>query len=150
MPTHFRGPARVVRALNAYITLVRASESVTARLLPRLERAGLSASQFGALEALYHLGPLCQADLGRKLLKTGGNVTMVVRNLERRGLVRRERGRDRRFNTVHLTPAGRRIIARVFPGHAAAIAREMAVLVPREQEHLRRLCRMLGLKRRKE
>jgi hypothetical protein len=43
-----------------------------------------------------------------------------------------------------LTQPGRRLIERVFPGHARAIEREMSNLAPREQEELRRLCRKLG------
>jgi MarR family transcriptional regulator, 2-MHQ and catechol-resistance regulon repressor len=143
--TRYRGTKDEVRALNAFIKLVRAAESVGARLSGSLTEAGLTDSQFGALEALYHLGPLHQRELGAKLLRSSGNVTMVVDNLEKSGLVRRERGaRDRRFVTVHLTDAGRRLIARLFPRHAARIAAEMSALAPAEQDELGRLCRKLG------
>jgi MarR family transcriptional regulator, 2-MHQ and catechol-resistance regulon repressor len=146
MPTHYRGSDDEVRALNAYIKLIRGAESVTSRLAPGLEAAGLTTSQFGALEALFHRGPMCQRELGRKLLKSGGNVTLVVDNLEKRGLVRRERERrDRRFVTVHLTEEGQQLIAEYFPRHAAAIVEQMAVLTPSEQHELGRLCRKLGL-----
>ena len=47
--------------------------------------AGLSTSQFAVLDALLHLGPLCQKDLGEKILKTSGNMTMVIDNLEKGG-----------------------------------------------------------------
>jgi MarR family 2-MHQ and catechol resistance regulon transcriptional repressor len=145
MGTHYRGTKDEVRALSAFIKLVRAAESVGARLSPGLAKVGLTEGQFGALEALYHLGPLHQRELGAKLLRSGGNVTMVVDNLEKRGLVRRERGvEDRRFVTVHLTDAGRRLIARIFPRHAARVTEEMSVLTPAEQDELGRLCRKLG------
>ncbi|MBI2900259.1 MAG: MarR family transcriptional regulator [Planctomycetes bacterium] len=150
MGTRYRGSPGAVRALNAYVALVRAAESVTARLQPRIDRAGLTVSQFGALEALLHLGPLCQKELGTKLLKSGGNITMVVDNLERRGLARRVRGEDRRFMAVHLAPAGRRLLRRIFPGHVEAIVREMAILSAVEQKKLRVLCRMLGLQERRD
>lgn len=104
MPTHYRGSAQERAALDAYIKLMRAADSVTARLDPLMRAADLTVGQFGALEALLHRGPLCQRDLGRKLLRSGGNITVVVGNLARRGLVRRHRGRqDRRFVTVTLT-----------------------------------------------
>ncbi len=145
MPTHFRGTAHQARALNAYICLMRAAESLTARLVPLM--GGLTPSQFGTLEALLHLGPLAQRDLGRKLLKSGGNVTMVVDNLEARALVRRTRGpRDRRVVTVALTPAGRRLIRSLFPRHVRGIVEEMKCLTAREQDALRALCRRLGRK----
>jgi MarR family 2-MHQ and catechol resistance regulon transcriptional repressor len=120
---------------------------VGSRLNGLLTGAGVTESQFGALEALYHLGSLHQRDLGEKLLRSSGNITMVVDNLEKRGLVRRERGtEDRRFVTVHLTEPGRRLIAGLFPRHLANIVQEMSALTNAEQEELGRLCRKLGKK----
>ncbi|NUO15561.1 MAG: MarR family transcriptional regulator, partial [Planctomycetaceae bacterium] len=88
MPTHYQGSESEVRALNVYIKLMRASESVTARLSAFLQSTeGLTVSQFGILEALYHLGPLNQSQIGEKMLKSGGNITTVIDNLEKRGLV---------------------------------------------------------------
>jgi MarR family 2-MHQ and catechol resistance regulon transcriptional repressor len=145
MGTRYKGAKREIRALNAFINLVRAGESVVGRLAPLMEEAGLTVSQFGALETLFHLGPMCQRELGQKLLKTGGNVTMVVNNLERRGLVSRSRsGKDRRRVTVLLTREGRALIERAFPAVLAGIVGEMSVLGPSEQEELRRLCRIVG------
>ena len=151
MGTHYRGTPEEVRALDAYIKLMRAAESVTARLSRRMAASGLTVSQFGVLEALLHLGPLCQRELGRKLLKSSGNITLVVDNLEKRGLVRRRReGADRRFVTVHLTEKGHRLIRSVFPDVAAAIVEEMGALTASQQETLGRLCRRLGLKERRK
>jgi MarR family 2-MHQ and catechol resistance regulon transcriptional repressor len=97
------------------------------------------------LEALLHLGPLCQRDLGEKLLRSGGNIVMVVDNLEKRGVVERKRGKqDRRFVTVRLTGKGRRLIARIFPCHVAVLVKEMGALSASEQEKLGHLCRRLG------
>lgn len=145
MPTHFPGTEEETRALNAYITLLRAADSVVARLQPRLTEAGLTWTQFGALEALLHLGPMNQGELGRKLLKSGGNLVVVIDHLEARGWVRRERrGDDRRCVTVHLTGEGRKFIEEVFPGHLAGVVREMGVLSPGQQETLRSLCRTVG------
>ena len=144
--THYRGRPAEVRALNAYIKLTRAVSSVGARLSRPLADQGLTPTQLGVLEALLHLGPLGQRVLGEKLLMSGGNITTVVDNLERRELVRRERsGDDRRNVTVHLTTDGRRLIASVFPGHAAAIAEAFSVLTTAEQDELARLTKKLGL-----
>lgn len=145
MPTHHKGRPDTVRALNAYINLARASDSLLGRMSAQLEREGLTTGQFGVLEALLHIGPMCQHTLGKKLLRSGGNITMVVDNLEKHGWVRRERQEDdRRLIKIHLTPQGRKLIERVFPEHASAIKKEMSVLQPREQESLRRICRKLG------
>jgi MarR family transcriptional regulator, 2-MHQ and catechol-resistance regulon repressor len=145
MPSHYKGPESTVRALNAYINLARASNSMIARMARQLEPFRLTMSQFGVLEAVLHLGPMKQRALADKLLCGGANITMVVDHLEERGLVRRERqSGDRRTILVHLTAAGRKLIERVFVAHAAAIAHLMAALSPREQKQLRALCRKVG------
>ena len=145
MPTHYQGNARETRALNAYINLARASDSLLARLTAHVEAGGLTLGQFAVLEALLHLGPMCQKELGEKLLRSDGNITIVLDNLERHGWVRRERQKeDRRRMLVRLTPAGKCLIAGYFPSHAKEVVAQMRRLSPKEQEELRRLCRKLG------
>ncbi|MCG6963431.1 MAG: MarR family transcriptional regulator [Acidobacteria bacterium] len=134
------------RALGAYVKLMRAAESVTAHLSIGLREVRLTTSQIGVLEALYHLGPMCQGDLSAKLLKSNANLTVVVGNLERRGLVSRcPDPEDRRRVIVTLTANGHRLISKVFPAHAARITRRFSVLDTSEQELLAALCRRLGL-----
>lgn len=141
-----KGSGKELAALDAYMKLVRAADSVTPRIHRHLDQAGLTISQFGVLEALYHLGPLCQKDLAEKILKTSGNLTMVIDNLERQALVKRERGEtDRRIWNVHLTEKGRRLISQLFPRHATLVAQEMEPLKPAEQATLAKLCQRLGL-----
>jgi MarR family 2-MHQ and catechol resistance regulon transcriptional repressor len=145
MPTRFEGTEEQRRALDAFITLSRAANSVGHRTSAGLREAGLTVSQFGVLEALHHLGPLCLSDLAAKILKSSGNLTTVVDNLEGRDLVERRRSAlDRRMITVHLTSAGRRLVKKVLPGHVDEIVRAFAGLSAAQQEDLRRLCRTLG------
>jgi MarR family transcriptional regulator, 2-MHQ and catechol-resistance regulon repressor len=146
MATKYRGPENQVRALNAFITLARASEAVAARLQRDLAGKRLTTSQFGVIEALLHLGPLCQGELAGKLLRSGASMTSVVEGLEKRGLVVRQRTEeDKRFVRVALTGKGRRLIQEIFPGHAETVTRLFSVLTEEEQEQLRRLCRKLGI-----
>ena len=151
MSTKYRGSEKEIRALDSYIKLVRATEAVNARTSQNFLAAGLTVSQFGVLEALLHGGPLCQRDLARKILKSTGNITMVIDNLEKRQLVQRERdAEDRRFITIRLTDAGRELIDSIFPQQVSAILAEMESLTDQEQEELGRLCRKLGLRERRE
>jgi len=147
MSTHFKESPEQNRALNAFIKLLRAAETVAVTTSRTYVAEGLTSSQFGVLEAIYHLGPLCQRDIGRKILKSSGNITTVIDNLEKRALVTRKRGDDRRFITVHLTDSGKDLIERLFPRQAAAITEELAILPPEEQGELARLCRKLGLQK---
>ncbi len=145
--THYKGARDEVRALSAYVKLVRASDSLTSRIHRHLAATGLTISQFGVLEALYHLGPLSQAEIAKKVLKSTGNITMVIDNLEKRGLVKRERDKeDRRYYAVQMTAEGKKLIRRIFPRHAARIVEEMSVLSRVEQDSLGNLCRKLGLR----
>ena len=145
MPTHYAGSATEVLALDTFIKLTRALESFGGRLARRNSAGGLTPSQFGVLESLYHLGSMRQGEICAKLLRSGGNITLVVDNLEKHGLVRRERGtEDRRVVVVSLTEAGQALIEQVLPGHVAAIVEEMGALTAEEQETLGRLCRKPG------
>jgi MarR family 2-MHQ and catechol resistance regulon transcriptional repressor len=145
MPTRYRGTADEVRALNALITLMRASDAFAVALQRELAAEQLTSSQFAVMEALLHLGPLCQGDLALKLLRSGGSTTSVVDGLERRGLVVRQRTEeDKRFVRVALTTKGRKVIGALFPGHARTVTRLFRALDAAEQEQLRRLCRKLG------
>jgi len=135
------------RALNTYTKLMRAAESVTSRVHRVLATPKLTISQFGVLEALYHKGPLCQRDIASKILKSTGNITLVIDNLEKQNLVKRERdNEDRRYLTIHLTAAGAALIAKVFADVEAEIVTEMAALDEDEQELLGQLCKKLGMK----
>ena len=58
MGTHYQGSAEEVLALNSYIKLSRAFETVTAAINGHLHEHDLTISQFGVLEALFHLGPM--------------------------------------------------------------------------------------------
>ncbi|MBN2146347.1 MAG: MarR family transcriptional regulator [Anaerolineales bacterium] len=145
MPTHYQGTERERRALNTFIKLNRAVVSLATRLSQRNTHPGLTPSQFGVLEALYHLGSMCQSEISTKLLLSTGNLTLVVDNLEKHGWVQRQRSpQDRRFVTVSLTQSGRELIQRILPGHVAAITEEMSMLDEQEQESLGELCRILG------
>jgi MarR family 2-MHQ and catechol resistance regulon transcriptional repressor len=116
-----------------------------------LAEYGLTESQFGALEALYFLGPMCQKEIGDKLLVSGGNMTMVITNLEKRGYVSRRRGQsDRRHFMVSLTDDGRRLIDELFPKHARRIVELMSILEKDEQDRLGVLCKTLGRQTRDE
>jgi MarR family transcriptional regulator, 2-MHQ and catechol-resistance regulon repressor len=148
MGTRHQGTDAENRALDAYIKLMRAADSVTDRVHRHLAANALTVSQFGVLEALYHLGPLTLGVLAKKLLKSGGNMTLVAANLERRGLVRRTRVvGNRRYVTLTISPSGRRLVAAVFPRHVREIVAAFGPLPPRDQERLAALCRRLGLGR---
>ncbi|MCU0823217.1 MAG: MarR family transcriptional regulator [Leptospira sp.] len=147
MGTKFKGSKKEIQALDAFIKLKRASESLSSRVTAEFSKNQISESQFGVLETLYHLGPLCQKELGGKILKSTGNITLVIDNLEKRNLVERVRGvEDRRYITVHLTMNGKKLIEQIFPDHVKRITNEFSSLTSEEQDLLGKLCKKLGKK----
>jgi MarR family 2-MHQ and catechol resistance regulon transcriptional repressor len=143
--TRHAGSEDEKQALDLLIKLSRAWDSVERMLSAALDAADLTISQFGILDALYHLGPLSLGQLAKKHLKSPNNMTSVVDTMERSGLVARERQTsDRRVIVAQLTDKGRELYERTWPNHLDAIVRSMAVLSGTEQATLSRLLRKLG------
>ena len=145
MGTKHQGTPAESRVLDTYIKMRRAVNALSLVEGKVMRDAGLTESQFGALEALLHLGPLRQRELAAKVLKSAGNMTTVVDNLERRGLVvRRREGDDRRVVTVHLTGDGEELVRRVLPDVVDVLVKTFSVLTAKDQKQLAALCRRLG------
>ncbi|WP_353543190.1 MarR family winged helix-turn-helix transcriptional regulator [Deinococcus xinjiangensis] len=151
MSNRFNGTTEEKQALDAYIKLWRASYAVESRANRHLGDHGLTISQFAVLEALYHLGPLSQRQISQKILRSSGNLTLVIDNLERDGLVGRQRApHDRRVTIVSLTEQGAALIAQILPQHVRGIQDLFAVLEPEELAQFAALSRKLGLALRDE
>ena len=146
MGSRYQGALEEVQALDAYIKLSRAAEATETSINQHLKDHDLTTSQFGVLESLYHLGPLQTGQLGEKILKSSGNMTLVIDNLVKRGLVRRQRlVDDRRCVQIHLTEGGRSLVKNILPEHVRRVVSAFGALTPAEQAQLETLCRKLGL-----
>ena len=149
MSTHYKGTAREKLALDTFVKLIRSGDSLSSWINLILAKNSLTESQFNLLDALFHLGHLTQMELGIKLLKSGGNITMVIDNLEKRGLVKRRRGeKDRRTFTIHLTTEGKNKIKSVLPRIVKFINEEMNILTSKEQFEMQKMCKAIGLKKK--
>ncbi|MDZ7632794.1 MAG: MarR family transcriptional regulator [Gemmatimonadaceae bacterium] len=146
MATHYNGTTEERGALDAYIKLMRSTVAINSRLFPPLlADFGITPTQLGVMEALHHLGPMAHCALAAKLLVSASNLTTVIDNLERDGLVRRDRDPgDRRVSITSLTPAGEARLAEFFPQHVQRLVQAMSGLDADEQAELARLCRKLG------
>lgn len=132
-------------ALKLWVVLSRAYDAVSLHSQDDIARHGLSPTAFASLEALYHKGPMLVGELQRKILISSGGITYVIDQLAAKGLVtRRPCEGDRRAIYAELTPAGRTLLDRIFPLHAASIERAVAGLTRTEQEEATQLLRKLG------
>jgi MarR family transcriptional regulator, 2-MHQ and catechol-resistance regulon repressor len=115
--------------VDAYVRLVRTADKVFADVSRGLAEHNLTASQFSALKALRLKGPMQQKDVASSILKSTGNVTLVIDNLERRGLVLRTRGvSDRRVFDVALTDHGQELFDSIYDAHLERIRKAMGSL----------------------
>lgn len=133
-------------ALNTWIKLARAFNTFNKIANEEINNYGLTTSQFGVLEALFHLGPMTIGKICDKILITGGNMTVVLDNLEKQGLINRVKIKtDRRALNIELSEKGKQLIESVFPKHEQLITNKMNVLSSSEQELLGILLKKLGL-----
>ena len=133
-------------ALTLWVKLARAAATFGRHADKDIERYGLTQPQFSLLEILGHLGPMTIGEASKKMLVTGGCMTVIVDNLEREGLVERIRiSEDRRVIKLGLTARGTKLFEKIFPKHAQVVERLASVLSTDEQTQLAHLLKKLGL-----
>src|SRR6056297_1940146 len=146
MASHYQGNNRELAALDVFIALTRAADAMQNAAFSKAPvPEEISMTQFEVLEALLHREPLTQAEVGRKILKTKGNISYTIDKLAERGYVqRRVRDEDRRERLIELTSAGRKLISDYFPHLARSFALASLELEELELELLARLAKRLG------
>ena len=132
--------------VHVWLVLWKAAQAVESYAKGSIVNLELCGSDFAVLEALLHRGELPINEIGKKVLLTSGSITVAVDRLESKGLVeRRASGTDRRAKIVHLTKAGKDLIARVYDSHAADMEQlASASLTKAERETLIRLLKKIG------
>lgn len=141
-----QGTSPTTTSLKLWVVMTRALRSIEEHLEKQVQAHGLSLTEFGVLEALFHKGHLPIGEIGDRILLTSGSMTYVIDKLVRRGLIeRRACESDRRVIHASLTPEGRSLMDTVFPVHADLIRRLMGGLEPHEQEVATDLLKHLGL-----
>ena len=111
-----------------------------------IANTGLCLTDFAALEALLHKGPLTITQIQDKVHLASGSMTAAVDRLERLGLVVRKASPiDRRARVVHLTAEGKRLAASSFERHAKDLEALMSALSEKEMEQLYGSLKKLGL-----
>jgi MarR family 2-MHQ and catechol resistance regulon transcriptional repressor len=102
----------------------------------------LTLSQFGVLEALYHVGDLTVGEVKEKILSSDGTIPVVVKNLEKRGLLfRKQDPQDKRKSILSLTEKGKKVISEAYPENEKMIQEQMSVWTGEEKKQLSLLLR---------
>ncbi len=133
-------------ALNTWMKLARAFSTFNRMTTENIKNYGLTQPQFAVIEILGHLGPLRVGEICKKMLVTGGNMTLVLDNVEKMGLIERIHSKeDRRAIVVQLTKEGKDLFDKIFYSHAEYVTQLMSVLTQEEQKTLGDLLKKLGI-----
>ena len=130
------------RALRVWLRLLTCTQLIERRVRSRLrERFATTLPRFDLMAQLErHPGGLKMSELSRLLMVTGGNVTAIVDQLEKEGLVERvDEPADRRAFRIQLTRAGQKSFAEMARAHEAWVVELLAGMSRREQDELLRL-----------
>jgi MarR family 2-MHQ and catechol resistance regulon transcriptional repressor len=133
-------------APHLWLVLARCHRALSQIAERSIQEAGLCLTDFAALEALLHKGPLTITEIQGKVLLATGSMTAAVDRLEKKGLVKRcLTPRDRRAKVLELTADGKQVVKTAFSRHAAELEAAMAVLNQTEKRQLCALVKKLGL-----
>ncbi|HLS87131.1 MAG TPA: MarR family transcriptional regulator [Burkholderiales bacterium] len=130
------------RALRIWLRLLTCTQLIERTVRSRLRsRFGTTLPRFDLMAQLErHPEGLKMSALSRLLMVTGGNVTGIVDQLEKEGLVERLAAPgDRRAFRIRLTRAGERSFAEMARAHEEWIVELLGGLTRREHEELLRL-----------
>ena len=132
-PAHGAFDGAVLYSIGrTYSLVVRQLEQVYARF-------GLSAPSFNLLMLLKHgVNPeaCTQREIGERLVVSASDMTGLIDRLEKKSLVRRAAGKDRRCKLIRITPAGTKLLDELWPHHSAVVARVTKGLTKRRAEQL--------------
>ena len=130
------------RALRIWLRLLTCTQLIETVVRSRLrEQFGTTLPRFDLLAQLErHPEGLKMNELSRLLMVTGGNVTAIVDQLEKEGLVERlDEPADRRAFRIRLTRAGDKGFAEMARAHEAWVVGLLAGMSAREKDELLRL-----------
>lgn len=130
--------------LNILIGLSKTTKTIHRRSETIFKEYGLTISQFAVLEALYHKGDMTVNEIIEAVLSTGGNITVVINNLEKEGLVeRRVNPNDKRSSLISVTQAGKGKVEAIFPPHVEDLKDFLSVYSEEEKSTLLALLKKL-------
>src|SRR5947209_10429480 len=133
-------------APRLWLVMTRSHHGLRQLAEQSIAKAGLCLTDFAALEALLHKGPLTISEIQDKVRLASGSMTAAVDRLEKLGLVvRKSSPNDRRARIVELTAKGERLAASSFERHAKDLEALMSALSEKEMEQLHGSLKKLGL-----
>ncbi|HEY4842845.1 MAG TPA: MarR family transcriptional regulator [Terriglobales bacterium] len=138
--------SKAMAAPRLWLVIAKSYRALSLLAAQSIANTGLCLTDFVALEALLHKGPLTISEIQDKVRLASGSMTAAVDRLEKLGLVVRKSSRsDRRARVVELTARGKRLAASCFERHANDLEALMSALSQEEKEQLYESLKKLGL-----
>ncbi len=135
-----------ITAPRLWIVMTRSYRALSRLAEQSIASSGLCLTDFAALEALLHKGPLTITGIQQKVLLASGSMTAAIDRLEKLGLVvRKSSAADRRARLVELTREGRKVAASCFEKHARDLEAVLSVLSADEKQQMYSSLKKLGL-----
>lgn len=123
--------------VHANIVFMQAARTVALNTSEAIRNAGLTQTQFGILDVLYCLGEKTVNEIKEKTLGTSGNLTVVLKNMERDGLIARiVCPNDKRSFRFSITKKGREVFEDVLPKHRTLLEDVFGIYTEEERETL--------------
>jgi MarR family transcriptional regulator, 2-MHQ and catechol-resistance regulon repressor len=120
--------------LSTLIAFTRAEHKIHNLEYKTIKDSGLTISQFGVLEALYNKGDLRIGEIMQKILTTSGNITVVIKNLEKDGFIKKNPDPlDKRSTIISITDKGINTIEEILPEHIKNINNIFSILTDEEK-----------------
>ncbi len=135
----------IALSLSTWVELMKAFNKIRSLELGLIEANNLTIGQFGLLELLHHRGAQTIGAATKLAMSTPGNMTVVVKNLIKSGLITSEKHEnDKRSAVLSITDKGNELIASIFPEHSKRINNFLSALSTEEKEVVRAMLRKLN------
>lgn len=142
-----RENSKRITAPRLWLVMMRSHHALRLLAEQSIANAGLCLTDFAALEAVLHKGPLTISEIQNRVLLASGSMTAAIDRLEKRGLVvRKFTSKDRRARIVELTKAGKEMAKTCFEKHAKDLEAVMSVLSAEEKQQTYGALKELGMR----
>jgi MarR family 2-MHQ and catechol resistance regulon transcriptional repressor len=138
--------SNAITAPRLWLVIAKSYRALSLLAEQSIANTGLCLTDFVALEALLHKGPLTISEIQDKVRLASGSMTAAVDRLQKLGLVvRKSSPSDRRARVVELTAQGRLLATSCFERHAHDLEALMSALSHEEKKQLYRSLKKLGI-----
>jgi len=135
----------MINDLKTITILFRATNQIEKIIAEDVAQYGLNPSEFGALEVLYHKGPLPIQSICEKVLIASSSMSYVIENLIKKDLILKTKDiQDKRYHIVDLTNKGRDLMNDIYPKHVQKLRKYIDILNQEDELSLQTNLKKLG------